>query len=229
MAGSIMRLILHPPDAAADHAANTSAAPVGARDPAAFARVFHTHAPALYGFAHAIVRSREEARDIVQGAFGRAWEGGRGWPSEGKLVAYLYRIVRNEALMLLRHARVEHRWRGTQPGREAADGASADARSADPYVAPAPDELVHQAELRVAVRRAVDALPERTRLVVVLSRFTDLPHAEIARVLGITVKGVEWHLHRAFTMLRAQLGAQWPVVVIAVAAVAARSAVGTVA
>jgi RNA polymerase sigma-70 factor (ECF subfamily) len=70
---------------------------------------------------------------------------------------------------------------------------------------PLPDEAVQAAELARALGAAVDALPERRRLVVICRWRHQLSYAEIAQVLGISVKTVEVQMGRALAALRTQL------------------------
>ncbi|MDE5759999.1 MAG: RNA polymerase sigma-70 factor, partial [Bacteroides sp.] len=58
------------------------------------------------------------------------------------------------------------------------------------------------AEIQKLVEEALERMPERTRLVFVMSRYENKPHAEIADTLGITVKGVEFHISKATKLLR---------------------------
>ena len=70
---------------------------------------------------------------------------------------------------------------------------------------------VELADLRRAVARAIDALPERCRLIFTMSREQDLSYAEIARILDISVKTVETQMGRALKALRARLVGYLPI------------------
>jgi len=64
------------------------------------------------------------------------------------------------------------------------------------------DDLLDEVERRNRLRAAIEALPERCRLVMQLRWEEQLSHAEIADVLGISVKGVERQLSRGLQFLR---------------------------
>jgi RNA polymerase sigma-70 factor (ECF subfamily) len=144
----------------------------------------------LAAFAYRYLRSREAAEDAVQEVLLKVWERGLATTLADPL-SYLYQATRNECLMVLRHRR---RWRFMDltahplPAAERAD-AGAD-----------PDDV------RAAVDAAIAALPERTRLVFSMSREQDLTYAEIARLLGISIKTVENQMSRALRHLRRSLG-----------------------
>jgi RNA polymerase sigma-70 factor (ECF subfamily) len=72
---------------------------------------------------------------------------------------------------------------------------------------PGDDGLSHveAADLATALARGIDQLPERCRLIFTMSREQDLSYAEIARILGISVKTVETQMGRALKALRSRL------------------------
>jgi RNA polymerase sigma-70 factor (ECF subfamily) len=67
------------------------------------------------------------------------------------------------------------------------------------------DERLEREDLRARVNAAVESLPERCRLVMHLRWREQMPHAEIAAIMGISVKGVEIQLTRGLKALRALL------------------------
>jgi RNA polymerase sigma-70 factor (ECF subfamily) len=71
---------------------------------------------------------------------------------------------------------------------------------------PDPAMAVEGEEMEDAVRRAIDRLPPRARMAVQLRWEGELKYAEIAEVMGISVKGVENQLSRAMEALRRLLG-----------------------
>ena len=173
---------------------------IRAGDEAAFEALFHAYFAPLCDFAERYVGAPDVAEELVQTLFFDLWTQRAAWAPRGSARAYLFGAVRNRALNHLRHRRVEERWR-------AASVRAASVREGHLGAAPADaaDEI-EAAELRTALARAVARLPERARLVVVLRWQHQLRHAEIAEVLGISVKGVENQLARALRALRTHLG-----------------------
>ena len=108
--------------------------------------------------------------------------------------AYLFQSTRNRALNHVRHERVERR------GEPDAVGLAA-------VSATAPAQLIEE-EIEVALKSAVSGLPARCREVFELSRTHGLRYAEIATVLGISVKTVEAQMGKALRILRKRL-APW--------------------
>lgn len=191
---------------AADAHAPPSPAPEGgqlerirAGDEAAFEELFKGYYRPLCDFVYGYLRSRETAEELVQTVFLRIWEKRENWEPVTGIRAYLFAACRNQALDHLRHRRIVDRVMVASHGTESE--LSGPAR---------PDEAIHAAELSEALRRAVGELPERRRAVLVLRWQHHLTNLEIARALGISVKGVEAHVTRALAGLRERLAAFRP-------------------
>lgn len=107
-----------------------------------------------------------------------------------QLSAYLYRSIRNRAFNELRHRRVVRQVAPRLIPTESPSGS---------------DHAVLEKEVESAVRSAVAQLPERCREVFELSRVDHLSYAEIAEVMGITLKTVEAHMGKAIKALRQAL------------------------
>jgi RNA polymerase sigma-70 factor, ECF subfamily len=161
-------------------------------DQAAFEELFRTHYAALVGFAEGMVRRRDVAEEVVQEVLLNLWRRRETLQLEDSLRAYLYQSARNRALNHLRHERVV---RDAAPRIVGEDSVAAAGAAA-----------LEEAEIAAAVRQAVSELPERCREVFELSRTEGLRYAEIARVLGISVKTVETQMGRALKALRVKLG-----------------------
>ncbi len=140
------------------------------------------------------VGSLETAEEIVQDVFLRVWQHRARLDPEGSLKALLYRSCHNAALNHLKHREIEQRWQ-----RQAL-------HAPEPPSAPA-ESAAQEHELAHAIQHAVAALPERCRLVFLLSRDQGLSYADIARTLGISIKTVETQMGRALKALRGALAA----------------------
>jgi len=176
-------------------ARDSVAARIRQGDEQVFASLFLEHYASLCDFVDSFVRAPDVAEEVVQSVFLRIWEGRRSWSPEGDARAYLFAACRNRALDLLRHEQIV-----TRSAEEAAELDSSrwnTLRMADADL--------EAAELSERLRAVVARLPERRRLVVVLRWQHQLSNPEIARVLGISVKGVEMHFSRALADLRRHL------------------------
>jgi RNA polymerase sigma-70 factor (ECF subfamily) len=160
----------------------------------AFDAMFRRYYAPLVGVAQGMLRQRAVAEEIVQDVMFELWRRRKKLVIGESLRAYLFQSARNRALNHIRHERVE---RLAEPR----------AREESSRPATAINQLV-ESELDAAVREAVGALPPPCREVFELSRTSGLRYAEIARVLGISVKTVEARMGRALRGLRERL-APW--------------------
>ena len=160
----------------------------------AFDTIFREHYAPLVGLAERMLRERAVAEEVVQDVMLELWRRRETLALTESLRAYLFRSVRNRALNQLRHARVE--------------------RAAEPLIggervsSPVANHRVVEGEIDAALREAVRDLSPRTREVFEMSRVRGLKNAEIAAVLGISVKGVEAQMAKALRSLRERL-APW--------------------
>lgn len=165
-------------------------------DVAAFEQLFRAfHAP-LCEVVDSYVRSQDVAEEIVQDLFLTLWLKPDGLTRAEAMNAYLFGAARNRALQHLRHKSVVRKW--------------ADRLAHDPDVVPAaqptPDRTLEQDEVARAVRKAIDRLPPRTRLALVLRIDHGMSHADVAIAMDISLKGVEKLLATAKAKLRSELG-----------------------
>ncbi len=148
-----------------------------------------------YTLALRLTHNEEDARDVVQEAYLRAYKGLKKYRGEAQFTTWLYRITANCAATYLgkgnkhRHEDLEDAASTLYDERPESDpSASADATI-----------------LRDRVNVALSHLPPRLRAVVVLRDVYDLPHDEIAQELGITEAAAKVRLHRARKQLRERL------------------------
>ncbi len=169
---------------------------IAAGDEGAFKRVFDAYLNPLCWYAYGFVKSRETARDVVHDVFLTLWHHRARLASVRNLEAYLYTMVRRDALDHLKHENVEARWRARHEGPAAI---------AEDHIAPGgTDQRAVGHEIESAVLRAIAALPRRQREVLT-RRWNQESSEEIAAALGIALKTVETHFHRAVERLRVNL------------------------
>jgi len=166
---------------------------VRAGDTRAFELVFREHYSALCDFSVRYVKQPSLAEELVQDVFADLWARRDRWYVHGSVRAYLFTAVRNRALNLRKRQAMERDWED--------DEAIADVRALHPVPERA-DERLDRADVRARLDAALESLPERCRLVMHLRWREQLRHAEIAEVMGISVKGVEIQLARGLAAIR---------------------------
>jgi RNA polymerase sigma-70 factor (ECF subfamily) len=158
----------------------------------------------LYGLALRVTGDRDLAADVVQDAFRAALEHAGEFRGESAVTTWLYRIVFNRAVDLLRRRRRDD---------QLPDDPDELARTlpiTQSNIAPLPDDLLERQETRAVVDRALEELGPRQRAVFELHEVEGRSTAEVAEVLGLTPGAVRVSLHRARLTLRAKLAALVP-------------------
>ena len=154
-----------------------------------FAAVFNAHHQRAVRLAYLLLSDHEQAEDVVSEAFAKVyvqWRKGR----IDDVGAYLRRAVANQAKSKLRRRYLERREAGRRTGDERG------VRRVD-------DQAADHDE----VWQALNRLPERQRAAVVLRYYEDLPEAEVADILGVSVGTVKSQVSRGLDRLQKLLGA----------------------
>lgn len=201
-------------------------------DDEAFGELVRRNEPLVLSLVRRYARTPDDARDLAQRTFLRAFEAARRALRRGPLavrgreaVPFRRWLVRVALNLAKNHARDEAR-RGTpvsleaagdlaaSPGPSAASGAAGLPPGAGTLATAAggpspgaPPDVLARAEQAAAVRRAVLLLPRRQREVLTLRIDAELPFAEIALALGITENAAKVSFHHATRRLRALLAA----------------------
>ena len=147
-----------------------------------------------FTLARRLTGNEEDARDVVQDAYLRAYKGLRRFREEAQFSTWLYRITANCASTTLS--------RRTKNSHDDLDDETAVADERRDYDPQARAEMSLE---RDRVSAAVADLPPRLRAVVVLRDVYDLPHEAIAAELGISEAAAKVRLHRARKKLRERL------------------------
>lgn len=165
-----------------------------------FEMLFKTYYQPLCHYAYTYLQDKEDAEEIVQSTFLSIWEKRETLAIHAAVKPYLYAMVRNACLNVIKHNKVRQRHAGEEI-------ALAD-RSHDAVM-----QTVASNELQGRIAVAIQSLPDQCRLVFKLSRFEDLKYSEIATELNISVKTVENHMGKALRIMREQLKDYLPLII----------------
>jgi RNA polymerase sigma-70 factor (ECF subfamily) len=150
----------------------------------------------IRGAAYRFLDSEEEARDVAQEAFLKAYRALEGFKREARFSSWLYQIATNLCRDRLRRRRT--RAAVSLEELEETGRVIVETR-------PGAHELLVQRDLALAVRRAVHALSEEQREVVILKEYQGLTFLEIAQSLDVPVSTVKTRLYRGLGQLRLRL------------------------
>lgn len=163
----------------------------GSRD--AFEALYLRYAPLVERFAGALVKDDSAADDIAQNVFLNLWNRRSNLSRVPDFKAYLFTSTRNAvADWFRRYAKA--------PSLSLEDSGIADLLGSDG------SGDIARAEMLEAVNRCVERMPLKRREVFLLSRAKGLKNAEIASLMGLSEKAVEYHISRALADLRKILG-----------------------
>ncbi|MBV9947020.1 MAG: sigma-70 family RNA polymerase sigma factor [Myxococcales bacterium] len=159
-----------------------------AGDTSAFRRLVERHQRRAFGVALALVRDENDARELVQDAFLRAYKSLPTFQGGSSFFTWLYRIVTNLGIDLIR-----------KPGRQTAElgeGREAQLDSDEPGDADFPllgrldgtdpSDVVRRREIAARLREALDALPPYHRAVIVMREIDGLSYEEMAQAMGVS-------------------------------------------
>lgn len=155
----------------------------------------------IYALAYRTIGREEEARDIVQDTFLRAYRALPGFKGQAKFSSWLYRI----ALNLCRDWIRRQRRTPTVPTPEGVDLVEL---ASEQGPVESIEELVARREMSDAVAVAMATLPEEQRTAIVLKEFHGLTFQEIADLQGVPLSTVKTRLYQGLSVLRRHLDSE---------------------
>ncbi|HEV7351080.1 RNA polymerase sigma-70 factor [Telluribacter sp.] len=158
--------------------------------------LFRRYHKVLCSHAVRIVYSKEIAEDLVSEVFFKFWKTRAYESVTTSYRFYLFRCIRNEAFNYLR---LEfHKLEGIEMAEMQESSRSQ-----------RPDHITQFEEVLTRVEVLVESLPPQCRKVFLMNRFEGFKYKDIADELGISVKTVEVHMHKALTTMRQGLKDHW--------------------
>jgi RNA polymerase sigma-70 factor (ECF subfamily) len=155
----------------------------------------------IVNFIYRIVNDRPEAEELAQEVFLRVYRARESYEPRARFAAWIYKIATNAALKAAaRTSRIPFRRASRRLGEAQHDGYE---EIQDPR--PNAESTLVGMELGMMVKRAIDSLPKKEKLAVILRRYQDLSYREIAAVMNCTESAVKTYLHRGKSHLRERL------------------------
>ncbi len=170
-------------------------------DERAFTEIYERYHSLLYIYAHKKLHDKQESQDIVQEVLTALWNKRFQLSPELSLTAYLFTAVRNKALDLFSHKKVEAKYM------------MAVQNLIDTSVDSA-DFLVREHDLKRLIEKEIEALPPRMREAFRLSREERLSHKDVAARMEISEQTASTQIKKALRILRMRVGTTFWVIVI---------------
>ncbi len=154
-----------------------------------FEKLFNEHFEAIRNFVYFKTGDRQLAEDISQDVFIKVWEK-RDEIIEDKVKYLLYTIANNLSLNYIKHLKIVFNFRNA---------------FIEKHEFESPEHIMVQNEFRESLQAAIDALPEKQRVVFLMNRIEKLTYSEIAERLGLSVKAIEKRMSQALKELNSRL------------------------
>lgn len=165
----------------------------------AFERLMESHFGRLFQLALRMVGNREDAEEVVQGTFDRAYRSRKRFRGGSSFTTWITRITINLCIDL-------ERSRGNRPAHESLSDRST--TGVDPQApAPTPSRQAEQRELLRQVAFELQELQPRLRSALILRVFEQMPYHKVAEVLGTSVRSARMYVYEARQTLMLRLGA----------------------
>jgi RNA polymerase sigma-70 factor, ECF subfamily len=150
----------------------------------AFSVLVRMYQERLYWHIRKMVLSHDDANDVLQNTFLKAWNGLDGFRGESKLSTWLYRIATNETLTFLTNKRL----RNISSMDDVEDVLLQNLRA---------DSYFNGTEIQMKLQEAILTLPEKQRLVFNMKYFEDITYEQMEAVLGTSVGALKASYHHA--------------------------------
>jgi RNA polymerase sigma-70 factor, ECF subfamily len=151
-------------------------------DAQAYEELVYRHRDKIYARAFSMVRNEEQALDLSQEAWIKAWQRLHQFHGDSSFATWITRITINLSLDFLRKAK-----RQRAESVEALEESSGGVERLLPVINPNPTARLERVELRAKIDQAMETLSEGHRTVLILHEFEELPYKEIAKRVGCSI------------------------------------------
>lgn len=184
----------------------TPPAPRPPQSAEAFDKLYREHVDLVYRYAHRLCGEAESAKDLVQETFLNAYRGLKDFRGDSRVSTWLYTIASRACLRMRRK-------RKGAPERELSleefvPTSEGEFRLQIPVDGLTPEQALENKELREALEQAINKLPKKYRMALVLRDMEGLSAGETGAIMGLSERAVKSRLHRARLFVRRELSAR---------------------
>ncbi len=166
----------------------------------AFNQLFSDYQGRFIRFANMYVRDMAVAEDFTIEALMQYWENRNALKADSNVPAYILTIIKNKCINYLQHIQVRE-----DVSEHLKNHAEWELNTRIATLEACNPEELFTAEAQEIVNKTLATLPEQTRRIFIMSRYENKPYKEIAETLGMTTKGVEYHIAQALKRLHTNL------------------------
>ncbi len=171
-----------------------------------FDKLYRDYVDLIYRYAYRLCGEAESAKDLVQETFLNAYQGLKDFRGEAQVSTWLYTIASRACIRMRRK-------RKGQPEHELSleefvPTSEGEFRLQIPMDGLSPEEALQSKELRQALDQAIEKLPPKYRMALVLRDMEGLSAKEVGTIMGLNERAVKSRLHRARLFVRRELSAR---------------------
>lgn len=175
-------------------------------DAAQFDKLYREHVDRIFRFAQRLCGQVDDAKDLVQDTFLNAYRGLKDFRGDAAVTTWLYTIASHACIRMRRKRKGE-------PERELSleefiPTSEGEFRLQVPAAGLSPQQALENKQLRRALDQAIQKLPKKYRLVLVLRDMEGLTAKEVGSIMGLNERAVKSRLHRARLFVRRELSAR---------------------
>ena len=174
----------------------------------AFEKLVERYEERVINIIYRFIGDRDEAEDLAIEVFLRVYKAAKSYEAKAKFATWLYKITTNLCLNEIRkRAKLQtiSLSRTVSTGGEEEGGGREELIEKIANPAPSPQEILEEKEKSALIRKAIDSLPHKQGIAIILQIYGELSYKDISRVLGCSVKSVERRLYWARTNLKEKL------------------------
>lgn len=174
-----------------------------AKTPDAFDKLYRDHVDLVYRYAYRLCGDMESANDLVQETFLNAFRGMNAFRGDAQVSTWLYTIASRAAMRMRRKRKgAPERELSLEEFIPTSDG---EFRLQIPIEGLTPEEALENKELREALDHAINKLPKKYRMALVLRDMEGVSAKEVSGIMGLSERAVKSRLHRARLFVRREL------------------------
>jgi RNA polymerase sigma-70 factor (ECF subfamily) len=174
-------------------------------DTRAFDALILKYGDKLYGLVYNMTNHKEDTHDLLQDIFAKAYQSLRKFKGNSTFYTWIYQIAVNQTLNFLK----KRKRRSTLSLSEPDSAVQQDPALIDVTHEANPEQKSRLMELQKKLNEAMMKLSESHRMVVTMYDIQGMPHADIAKVLGVSEGTVRSRLHYAHLLLQSALQQSW--------------------
>ena len=175
------------------------------QEPDRFERLYRDHVDLIYRYAYRLCGEAESAKDLVQETFLNAYQGLKDFRGEARVSTWLYTIASRACIRMRRKRKGEPEHELSMD--DFVPTSEGEFRLQIPMEGLSPEEALQNKELRQALDQAIEKLPPKYRMVLVLRDMEGLGAKEVGTIMGLNERAIKSRLHRARLFVRRELSA----------------------